>query len=66
MFEMRNSKTIKVKMQRRDVVDLMLATTGVKLALEADGRPAKKWAALHDLLKQQLDEFDKKLDEAEK
>nr|DAI57285.1 MAG TPA: hypothetical protein [Caudoviricetes sp.] len=44
----------------------MLATTSVKLALEADGRPAKKWAALHDLLKQQLDEFDKKLDEAEK
>lgn len=66
MFEMRNSKTIKVKMQRRDVVDLMLATTGVKLALEAEGRPANKWTALRDLLQQQLDEFDKKLDEAEK
>lgn len=50
-------------MQRRDVCDLMLATTAIKLDLEREGRTANKWAALHELLKQQLDDFDKKLDE---
>lgn len=66
MFEMRNSKTIKVKMKRIDVVDLMLAVTAIKIDLEREGRTANKWTALYDLLEQQLDEFDKKLDEAEK
>lgn len=60
---MRNTRTITLKMQRRDVCDLMLATTAIKLDLEREGRTANKWAALHELLKQQLDDFDKKLDE---
>ena len=57
---MRNAAETSVKMKRIDICDLMFACSVLK-ALSNDG--GKKWDKLHDLLKTQLDELDRQLDE---
>lgn len=67
----RNQRTVNVKMTRKDLCDLIVACTTAdvvarKNALgrgETVGRT--HWNVLHDILKEQLDAFDKKLDEEE-
>lgn len=46
-----NYRTVTLKLQRHQVVDLLLLTCA------AEG---KKWEALHDLLRTELDEHDEK------
>lgn len=62
---------MKLDMTRREVCDLLLATTGIKFAVvdeindentpderkEILARTIDKWAALHDKIKVQLDGF---------
>ena len=51
-----NQKTVTVKIKRIELCDLLLACTVI-----SDSNPeAKKWEALHDKLKQILEEFDRK------
>ena len=52
---MLNEMTMNVKMKRIKLCDLMLACT---VLAESSGN--EKWEKLHDELKQQLEEFDKK------
>ena len=52
---MPNNKTITLKLKRIEVCDLLLACTAV-----ADEGYGEKWNALHDKLKNILDEFDAK------
>lgn len=61
MFEMRNSKTITVKMTRRDLCDVLMSLTHTHI-----DSGAEKWKKLHDKLKEILDAFDEKIDIAEK
>ena len=48
-----NQRTMKIKLERIDVCDLLLACS----ALDQE-TGAKKWGALHEKLMSQLDEFD--------
>lgn len=51
-----NQKTVTVKLRRIDLCDLMLACTAIN-----EGDPeTKKWAELHDKLKEILSDFDAK------
>lgn len=50
-----NQRTVKLNLTRIDLCDLLLACTAI--AEETDG---KKWIALHEKLKDILDEFDEK------
>ena len=50
-----NEKTVTLKLKRIEVCDLLLACS-----LIADDSNAKKWNALHDKLKEILDDFDEK------
>lgn len=52
---MLNEKTVNVKMKRIELCDLLMAVTLVGQASDA-----KKWKALHDMLKAQLDAFDER------
>lgn len=52
-----NSRTVTLKLQRREVCDLLLALT--LISHESD---ATKWAALHDKVKGILNTFDEKLE----
>lgn len=57
---MRNAVETSVKMKRIDICDLLIACDAAK-ALSSDG--GRKWDKLHDLLRTQLDELDRQLDE---
>lgn len=50
-----NQKTMTVKLSRRDVCELMIACAWAA----RDGGSAK-WKKLHDILREQIDEFDLK------
>ena len=52
-----NSRTVTLRLERRDVCDLLLALTLV--AGESD---ATKWRKLHDRIKGVLDSFDRQHD----
>ena len=55
-----NSKTVQVKISRREHCDILVAITSVEKALESEGYPASKWEILHYNLKEQLATFDAK------
>ena len=55
-----NSRTVTVKMSRIDLYDHLIATTSIAQTLKNEGRPTRKWDALHDKLREQLDAFDEK------
>lgn len=69
---MLNNKTVRLKLRRIDVCDLLLATTHIRFDMEDEMKnpettetrreilkgSIQKWEALHDELKHQLDEFD--------
>lgn len=55
-----NEKTVTIKLKHRYIVDLLLACETVGMAALAGHEPAKKWDYLHDLIREQLDAFDKK------
>ena len=57
MFELRNEKTVTVKLTRADVCDLLIAVT---CCCNESG--AKKWDALHDKVSGILAEWDKAYD----
>ena len=57
---MRNESETSIKARRIDICDLMMACTLAKQAANDGGR---KWDKLHDLLKSQLDELDRQIDE---
>lgn len=57
---MRNAAETSVKMKRIDICDLLISCDAAK-ALSNDG--GEKWDKLHDLLRTQLDELDRQLDE---
>lgn len=58
---LRNHRTANVKISRRELCDLLLAT-----AILAKRNPeGEKWSNLHDTLKDQLDALDAKLDAEE-
>lgn len=53
-----NQKIMTIKLRRRDVCELMLACSWA--AIDAGGDSSNKWVTLHDILRDQLDEFDSK------
>ena len=55
---MSNSKTVPVKISRRDLCDILVAITSVAKSLESSGYSARKWDILHEKLKDQLATFD--------
>lgn len=58
MVEIRNKKSVNLKLERGDVCDLLLAIACTK---EASG--AEKWGKLHDKILDILKDWDKKYDE---
>lgn len=52
-----NSRTVTVKITRRELVDLLIACTACS---ENANDPANKWNKLHDKLREQLALFDLK------
>lgn len=52
-----NEKTVTVKIKRIELCDLLLACTALDNATDEE---TKKWAKLHDRLKEILDDFDSK------
>ena len=64
MFETpANQKTVTIKLKRGYVIDLLLACLRCAEAAAAGGESGAKWDYLHDELREQLDAFDKKLEE---
>lgn len=66
---MLNQKTITIKLKRIEVCDLLIACLIAKACSIADGDAdydSNKWSKLHTLLKEQLDNFDKKYEEVTK
>lgn len=67
----RNQRTVTVKMARVDLCNLLIACTSANAIARQNatdrGENVERthWDDLHDLLKEQLDAFDKKLDEEE-
>ena len=73
-FEMLNEKTVTVKMKRIELCNLLMATTCIASEARTELAAAettedrknvlpgtvKHWEALHDMLKSQLDDFDRK------
>ena len=57
MFELRNEKTVTMKLTRADVCDLLIA-----LNYTSEGSNAEKWDKLHDKVRGLLDEWDKAYD----
>ena len=55
-----NSKTVPVKISRRDLCDILVAITFVVKSLESKGWSFQKWEILHDKLKDELTAFDAK------
>ena len=55
-----NSKTVTVKISRRELCDILIATTSIANSLKDEGHTARKWESLHDKLKEQLAAFDEK------
>ena len=55
-----NGRTVNVKMTRIELCDLLIATTSIAQGLKAEGHTAKKWGALHDKLREQLNAFNEK------
>lgn len=53
-----NQKTMTIKLRRRDIVDLMTACAWA--AVDAGVCSDSKWRNLHEVLREQLDEFDSK------
>lgn len=63
MFETSlNQRTVTVKISRIELCDLLLACTSAQYQANDGG---EKWKRLHDKLKSQLDDFDKKIEEKE-
>lgn len=61
MFETpANQKTVTIKLKRRNVIDMMLASTEIQGAAQKAGESGEKWVYLHDVLKEQLEAFDRK------
>lgn len=58
MFELRNAKTVNMKLTRADVCDLLIALTCCQ-----NESGAKKWDDLHDKVRGILEELDKAYDE---
>lgn len=50
-----NEKTVTLKLERRDICNLLIATTLLKHETKAE-----KWGLLHDKLKAILEDFDEK------
>lgn len=50
-----NQRTVTLKLKRIDVCNLLLATTSL-----SEGENREHWRALHDKLKEILDDFDAK------
>ena len=64
MFETpANQRTVTIKLKRRYVADLLLACLRCAEAAKDGGESGTKWDYLHDTLREQLDAFDKKLEE---
>lgn len=64
MFETpANQRTVTIKLKRGYVVDLLLACLRCAEAAKEGGERGTKWDYLHDTLREQLDAFDKKLEE---
>lgn len=67
----RNLRTATVKMTRGQLCDLLIACTVSNANAKQNARERgetverTKWSDLHDLLKEQLDALDKKLDDEE-
>ena len=61
MFELRNAKTVNLKLRRGEVCDLLLA-----LGYTSDGANADKWDKLHDKIKLILQEWDEEYDKKHK
>lgn len=64
-----NQRTVNIKLKRIDVCDLLIACLIAEAASKADGGTdcdSNKWSKLHTLLKEQLDNFDKKYEEVSK
>lgn len=59
MIKNRNEKTVNVKISRFELCDILLSLTMLDEQYECSTR----FKALHDKLREQLNEFDKKLDE---
>ena len=55
-----NSKTVTVKISRKELCDILIATTSIANSLKDEGYTARKWESLHDKLKEQLAIFDAK------
>ena len=55
-----NSKTVPVKISRRELCDILVAITSVAKALESSGYSASKWEILNGNLNEQLAAFDAK------
>lgn len=53
-----NQKTVTVKLRRSELCDLLIACAWV--ATDAGGDSSNKWVKLHDILKEQLNDFDSK------
>lgn len=58
MFELRNAKTVNMKLTRADVCDVLIALTCCQ-----NESGAKKWDDLHDKVRGILEEWDKAYDE---
>jgi len=57
---MRNQFKTTVSITRGEICDLLIACTTAQFTANDGG---KKWARLHDKLKQQLDDLDRELDQ---
>lgn len=55
-----NERTVVLRIQRRELCDLILAVTAVVRTAKEEGRSAAKWSALRLKLKMALDAHDAK------
>ena len=55
-----NSKTVPVKISRRELCDILCAIRSVAESLDLEGHSAHKWEILYYNLKDQLNAFDEK------
>ena len=54
-----NHKTVSVRVKRLELINLMIACTGLRFDMTLDEGSRQRWGELHDKLKTQLDSWDK-------
>ncbi len=60
----RNNRTVTLKLARHEVIDLMLICNTIAYQLQqTDPASMKKWNKLHDKIRDQLEQYDKKQEE---